>query len=103
MPPLIQPSISDKHYFVVTSFFLTRQQLPNFIPRVDGDIVPVDPGVGWESGTANDKDFINGNTMHDSAFGVLLTVGYSGLIIIIKSFAFLSNLSLMPSPILDDF
>lgn len=48
-----------------------RRQLPNFIPVIDGEFVPINPKDLWRQGAAADKDFITGCAADDSAAFVM--------------------------------
>ena len=44
-----------------------RQQLPNFMPVVDGDFVTQHPANSWMEGVAGKYDVMTGFTHHDAA------------------------------------
>ena len=44
-----------------------QQQLPNFMPVIDGEFVLQHPGDSWSDGAAAEYDVITGHTHHDAA------------------------------------
>lgn len=61
-------------FWAIVGVVTLRQQLPNWMPVVDGLYLPEDeafmpkhPKVMWREGAASNKDIITGHTHHDSS------------------------------------
>ena len=68
-------------FWALFGTIVVRQQLPNFMPVIDGEFVAQHPSESWAQGVAGKYDCMTGYTHHDAAG--YITVNPSGEYILI--------------------